>query len=151
MLTRLAQSAQCQVGETEGPDVWRYPPRMGAFLMSTAVVMAGLTGCAEVTAEPTPAATESAAEHAARLEERSAALRAYLQENFGGGYGQPPVSWYSSVKSVTFVDDDHLVVQTSLTLNDGAAVHSLATALRYYSDLPAKVEVLAGDGEVLVE
>lgn len=129
--------------------MWRYLPRTGAFLLSAAIVIAGLTGCAEVTAEPTPAVIEPAT--AASLEERSAAMRRYLEENFGGGYGQPPVSWYSKVESVTYVDDDRLVVQTSLTLNDGAAVHSLATALRFYSDLPAKVEVLAGNGEVLVE
>lgn len=131
--------------------MWRYLPKAGAFLMSAAMVIAGLTGCAEVTAEPAPAVTEPAANQAASLEERSAALRRYLEENFGGGYGQPPVSWYSKVKSVKYVDDDRLVVQTSLTLKDGDAVRSLATALRFYSDLPPKVEVLAGNGEVLVE
>ena len=128
-----------------------YLLRTAVFLLAASLVGAGLIGCAEVPTAPARSASESKASQAATLQNRAANLRSYLRENFGGGYGQPPVSWYSTIKSVTFVDDDRLVVKTSLTLQDGAAVHSIATALRSYSDLPANVQVLTSNGEVLVE
>jgi hypothetical protein len=129
----------------------RYLLRTAALLLAASLVGAGLVGCAEVTTAPAPSPSQPKVAEATALQERAANLRSYLEENFGGGYGQPPVSWYSRIKSVTFVDDDRLVVKTSLTLKDGDAVRSIATALRYYSDLPANVEVLASNGEVLVE
>lgn len=129
----------------------RYLLRTTTFLLALSLVGAGLIGCAEVTTAPAPSESKPKAAQVVTLQKRGENLRRYLEENFGGGYGQPPVSWYSSIKSVTFVDDDRLVVKTSLTLKDGAAVHSIATALRGYSDLPANAEVLASNGEVLVE
>ncbi|MDO8963432.1 MAG: hypothetical protein Q7W30_02955 [Coriobacteriia bacterium] len=129
----------------------RYLLRTAALLVVMSLIGAGLIGCTEVTTAPAPSESKPKAAQVANLQGRAENLRRYLKENFGGGYGQPPVSWYSRIKSVTFVDDDRLVVKTSLTLNDGAAVRSVATALRNYSDLPASVKVLASNGEVLVE
>jgi hypothetical protein len=139
------------------------------FLRLAAVVLASVlfaSGCTSSSTSSQPSSStppqaaattgsektaESPSQDDASIKRQTADLKSYLKENFGGGYGQKPVSWYGSIKSVTFVTPDHLVLKTSLSRKDSSKLNSIVTALNFHDGTPSQVEIIGRDGVKLFQ
>ena len=108
-----------------------------------------------VAQEPSPA--EVAAQRLQQEQDEALAkqktkdLKVYLKDNFGGGYGQKPVSWYSAIKSVSYDTPDYLVIRSSLSLKSTRDLESIKTALSYYEGTPSSVLILGKNDVDLFE
>lgn len=129
------------------------PARRRLSAVGVAILLAvGTAGCVnEPTMDaPTPASAPAADQ--AELQALTDDFKEYMNDNFGDGYGQEPVSWYSKIKSIEFVAPDALVIKTSLSASDGEAVKSIATAVDMYSsEDPASIQIFGEKGEKLFE
>jgi hypothetical protein len=113
-------------------------------------VCASLIGCSGQPGGPSGA---SSATEDPILAAKGAALSTYLNSTFGTGGGGSAVPWYSSIKSVKYFADDHIVVNTTLSRDQAQDVKSVFMAVSGYPERPQSsivIEVRDSNGTDLV-